>query len=150
MSRAHSSVPAKSNALSTPVPVITHTDWPSVTGEGDDMFCLRSWWLPPPSGRCHRIAPLVRSMHHKFSVTGCVDRSSSATLRKIRLPQTIGVDPENDGIASFHATFSVVVHLSGRFLSVLTPLRDGPRQLGQSSAAAAADTRGRASRANDE
>ena len=35
MSRAQSSVPAKSKALSTPVPVITHTREPSVTGDGD-------------------------------------------------------------------------------------------------------------------
>src|SRR3954468_22137956 len=129
MSRAHSSTPAKSNAFSTPVPVITHTDLPSVTGDGDDMFCLRSWWLPPPSGRCHRIVPVARSTHHRCSVTGCGERSSSVTLRKIRFPQITGDDPENDGIASFHATLSAALHLIGRFFSVLMPLRDGPRQL---------------------
>ena len=40
MSRVHSSLPSKSKAFSTPVPVITHTLRPSVTGEGDDMFCF--------------------------------------------------------------------------------------------------------------
>ena len=28
---------------STPVPVMIHTCVPSVTGDGVDMFCLRSW-----------------------------------------------------------------------------------------------------------
>ena len=59
MSRAQSSLPAKSNALRMPVPVITQTCVPSVTGDGDDMFCLRSWWLPPPSGRFQSTVPLV-------------------------------------------------------------------------------------------
>jgi hypothetical protein len=48
-----------------------------------------------------------------------------------------GVEPENDGIASFHATFSVCDHFTGRLVSSLTPLRDGPRQFGQSASAAA-------------
>src|SRR5262245_32985253 len=121
MSRAHNSVPAKSNALSTPVPVMTQTDRPSVTGDGDDMFCFRSWWLPPPSGRCHRIAPVVRLTDQRWSVTGSVDRRSLATLRKMRSPQMIGVEPENAGIASFHATFSVGDHFTGRLVSSLTP-----------------------------
>src|SRR4029079_14178659 len=115
MSRAHSSAPEKSNAFRMPVPVITQTDVPSVTGEGDDMFCLRSWWLPPPSGRRHRIAPVVRFTDHRCSVMDSLDRRSSATLRKIRSPQMTGVEPENDGIASFHATFSVGDHFTGRF-----------------------------------
>jgi hypothetical protein len=42
MSRDHFSAPLKSNALRMPVPVITHTSVPSVTGDGVDMFCLRS------------------------------------------------------------------------------------------------------------
>ncbi len=49
MSRDHSSAPLKSNALKMPVPVITNTRLPSVTGDGDDMFCLRITVLPPPS-----------------------------------------------------------------------------------------------------
>jgi hypothetical protein len=42
MSRAHRSVPPMSNAFRMPVPVITQTERPSVTGDGVDMFCLRS------------------------------------------------------------------------------------------------------------
>jgi hypothetical protein len=36
------SFPAKSNDFRMPVPVITQTPRPSVTGEGDDMFCFIS------------------------------------------------------------------------------------------------------------
>src|SRR5262249_17770300 len=126
MSRAHSSAPAKSNAFRMPVPVITHTDVPSVTGDGDDLFCFRSWWLQPPSGRCQRIARVSRLTDQRCSVTASLECSSSATLRNIRLPQITGVEPENDGIASFHATFSVCDHFTGRFVSSLTPLRVGP------------------------
>ena len=42
MSRAHSSLPSKSNALRMPVPVIAQTARPSVTGDGVDMFCFCS------------------------------------------------------------------------------------------------------------
>jgi hypothetical protein len=65
-----------------------------------------------------------------------VSGSGSATLRKIRLPQMIGVDPDIAGMGSFHRMFSVplAVHLVGRFFSVLRPLCAGPRQCGQLSA----------------
>src|SRR5262245_57110873 len=104
-----------------PVPVIAQTERPSVTGEGDDMFCFIIFVLPPPS-RCFQIAaPRVRSMHQR-------NRSDpSATLRKMRSPQTIGVEPEKSGTASFHVTFVVFDHFAGRLLSALTPLSDGPR-----------------------
>jgi hypothetical protein len=135
MSRAHSSAPPASKAFSTPVPVIAQTRAPSVTGDGDDMFCLRSWRLPPPSGRCQTRRPLSRSTAHRCSVTASCERRSSATLRKTRPPATIGVDPENDGSASVQATLSVRDHLKGTFVSALRPLREGPRQLGQSCTA---------------
>ncbi len=60
MSRIHSSVPLKSNALKKPVPVITHTVVPSVTGEGDDMLCFCCLLLPVLSGRFHITSPLER------------------------------------------------------------------------------------------
>ena len=41
---------SKSKPLRMPVPVITKTLLPSVTGEGDDMFCFRIFTLPLPSG----------------------------------------------------------------------------------------------------
>jgi hypothetical protein len=46
----------------------------------------------------------------------------------------MGVEPDHSGSGSFHVMFSVVVHLIGRFVSVLIPLADGPRHCGQFSA----------------
>ena len=46
-------------------------------------------------------------------------------------PQMMGVAPLHCGSASFHATFSLGPHLTGRLTSSLTPLADGPRQAGQ-------------------
>ena len=42
------------------MPVITQTVVPSVTGDGDDMFCLRCWLLPVLSGRFQSTSPFVR------------------------------------------------------------------------------------------
>src|SRR6188768_2226991 len=111
MSRLQSSLPAKSNDFSTPVPVITQTDLPSVTGDGDDICCFIIRRLPPPSGLFHRIVPFVRS-------TAQIARfDPSPTLRNTWSPQTIGVDPERSGTASFQVTFSVVDQRTGRFFS---------------------------------
>src|SRR6266702_4040962 len=107
MLRVQISAPLKSNALRMPVPVIAHTCDPSLTGDGVDMFCLRCCRLPPPSGRRHTIAPLSRSTHQRCSVTASVDFRSSATLRKMRPLETIGVEPDQAGSGSFHTTFSV-------------------------------------------
>ena len=73
-----------------PTPVITHTYLPSVIGEGVDMFCLRCMLLPPASGRFHETACLVRSIAHSSRSPVLVP---VATLRKIVLPQMIGVEP---------------------------------------------------------
>ena len=114
-----------------PVPVITHTPRPSVTGDGDDMFCLRCMLLPPPSGRFQLTAPDLRSTLHSSSspCAGC-----KATLRKIVSFQMIGVAPLRLGIGSFQATFSVWVQLVTRPRSRLTPFSSGPRHCGQLSA----------------
>src|SRR5688500_4772807 len=130
MSRDHTGLPVKSNALRMPVPVITKTVLPSVTGEGDDILCLRILTLPEPSNCFQSIDPFVRSTHQRYR------SSPSATLRKTRSFQMIGVEPLQPGIANFHATFSSVDHLTGRFFSALTPLRLGPRHCGQFSALA--------------
>src|SRR5262249_1540260 len=128
MSRAHISAPLKSNAFSTPVPVITHTFFPSVTGEGDDMFCFRILVLPLPSGFFQTGSPLVRSRHHK-------KRSlPSAMFRKILPPQMIGVEPLQLGSPTLQVTFSSALQRVGRFASPLMPFRDGPRHWGQFSA----------------
>ena len=62
--------------------------------------------------------------------------SSTATLRKMRSRQTMGVDPDQAGIGSFQAMFRSVSHSTGRSVSVLTPSPVGPRQAGQFSASA--------------
>src|SRR5215469_2846583 len=128
MSRAHSSAPLKSKPFKTPVPVMTQTFFPSVTGDGDDMFCFRILVLPLPSCFFQTASPLVRSRHHK-------QRSlPSATFRKILSPQMIGVEPLQLGRAIFQVTFSSVLQRVGRFFSLLMPLRKGPRHCGQLSA----------------
>ena len=66
------------------------------------------------------------------------DRAPSATLRKMRSPQTIGVEPDHAGSASFQVMFSVFDQRTGRFFSPLMPLSDGPRHCGQFSADSAA------------
>src|ERR687898_1330797 len=114
MSRAQSSRPLKSNALTTPVPVMTHTLRPSVTGDGDDMFCLRILKLPPPSSPFQTTAPLARPTAHSCSL------SPSAVFRNIRSPQTTGVDPENSGIGSVQASPSLLDHFTGSPRSALT------------------------------
>src|SRR4026207_1905715 len=48
----------------------------------------------------------------------------------------MGVDPDHVGSDNFHVMFSVVVHVTGRFVSPLMPLADGPRHCGQFSACA--------------
>src|SRR6185369_16197424 len=92
------------------------------------MFCLRIFTLPPPRGFFQSTSPFVLSTHQRNRL------SPSATLRKMRSRQMIGVEPLQPGIATFHATFSSVVHLTGRFFSLLVPLRFGPRHCGQFSA----------------
>src|SRR3954454_15828598 len=128
MSRAHSSFPAKSNAFTIPVPVIVHTVRPSVTGDGDDMFCFWSLTLPAPSLCFQTGAPVPRSIAHKNS------SEPSATFRKTRSPHTIGVDPDHAGRPIFQVMFSVFVQRSGTSFSPLTPLRNAPRHCGQFSA----------------
>src|SRR6185503_11997870 len=97
------------------------------------MFCLRIFTLPPPSDCFQSTSPLFLSRHHRNRL------SPSATLRKIRSRQMIGVEPLKPGIAVFQTTFSSVVHLTGRFFSVLTPLSEGPRHCGQFCAWATTD-----------
>src|SRR5690242_3019987 len=93
---------------------------PSVTGEGDDMFCFRILTLPPPSGCFHSNVPLVLSTHQRKRL------SPSATLRKTRSSQMMGVEALQLGHASFPGAFSSVEHVTGRFFSSPGPLRFGP------------------------
>ena len=108
-----------------PVPVITQTRSPSVTGDGDDMFCFCWRRLPALRNRFQIGVPASRSRHQSSMV------SPSPTLRKIRSFQMIGVEPVHAGISSFQVTLVSVSHSVGRLTSSLTPLRSGPRQVGQ-------------------
>src|SRR5687767_4015914 len=128
MSRDQRALPLKSNPFRMPVPVITYTWVPSVDGDGDDMFCFCSLWLPPPSGAFHSTAGPFRSTHQSDSSV------PSATFRKIKSPQMIGVAPLHSGRGSFQAMFDSAVHLSGSPVSELTPFSCGPRHCGQLSA----------------
>src|ERR1700730_14296543 len=130
MSRVHSSLPSKSKDFRKPVPVITQTLRPSVTGEGEDMFCFCSRWLPPLRRRFQAGTPVARSTEHR-------NRSLlSESFRNTCSSQMIAVDPEDAGSASRHAIFSVFDQRTGRLVSPLTPLAEGPRQAGQFSARA--------------
>ena len=131
MSRAQSSFPLKSNAFNTPTPVMTHTVSPLVTGDGDDMFCFRSMWLPPAMGPFHSVLPVFRSRAHSSRFP---EPSAVPMFRKIVSFQMIGVDPLRPGIANFQVMFSSGDHFIGRPVSVLVPFIAGPRQWGQLSA----------------
>src|SRR5262249_6995191 len=61
-------------------------------------------------------------------------------VTKMLSPQTAGELHPAPGISVFHATFSVLLQVSGRFGSSATPSEPGPRNPGQLSAAEAAAT----------
>jgi hypothetical protein len=69
---------------------MSHTRLPSVTGDGEDMFCFRSMWLPPAIGRFQIASRLLRSTAHSSSSPVVL---AVAVLRKTRLSQMMGVDP---------------------------------------------------------
>ena len=92
------------------MPVITHTCLPSVTGDGDDMFCLLPMRFSPDSGRFQLTACLLRSTAHSSI---CPVARSVATLRNTVSFQMIGVEPLNAGSGSFHATLLVGLHVVG-------------------------------------
>ena len=55
-------------------------------------------------------------------------------VTKTRSPDTIGDDTPRPPSGAFHATFSVALHLTGRFFSSVAPVPRGPRHCGQSAA----------------
>src|SRR5262245_878011 len=107
---------------------MTHTSVPSVTGDGDDMFCFRTCRFPSATCRFQMTWPFARSTHHSHT------RGPSATLRKTRLPQTIGVEPDQAGSARLHARPSVFDQRVGRLVPAAVPFSCGPRHCGQLSA----------------
>ena len=69
---------------------MTQTCWPSVTGEGEDMFCFRSMWFVSAIGRFQVTVRVERSTAHSSSAPVL---AAVAMLRKMVLPQMIGVEP---------------------------------------------------------
>src|ERR1700677_4807873 len=113
------SLPSKSKQTSSPLPEKTNTCLPSVLGDAPDVVLPSSFILRPsqvmPTFFFHSSLPAVET-HSNTRLP------LSALVRKIRSPQTIGVAPLSPGNSSFQRMFSVVLHLVGRFFSVLRPL----------------------------
>jgi hypothetical protein len=84
--------------------------------------------LPPLTFRFHRTDPSARFTHQSSTF------SLSATFRKIRSFQTIGVDPDQAGKGNAHVTPSVFDHVTGSPVSPVVPFSAGPRHCGQLSA----------------
>src|ERR1044072_4171935 len=84
--------------------------------------------LPPPRRFFQSIAPLLRSIHQSCK------SSPSAVFRKMKSPQTIGVEPLKAGIASFQVRPASALPFIGRFFSLLVPFKLGPRHCAQFSA----------------
>src|SRR6185369_4226614 len=61
---------------------------------------------------------------------------STAVVRNMRLPQTIGDECARPSIGTFHLMFLVGLHSDGRFFSFEMPEPSGPRHCGQLPAAA--------------
>ena len=78
----------------------------------------------------HKTLPVFLFKHissRRFSfATACVRKSLS--------PPATGVELPRSGNATFHFTFFVVLHSTGRFVSSVMPSRVGPRHAGQFAA----------------
>ena len=59
---------------------------------------------------------------------------SSGCVKKIFSPQMMGVELPRLGSEAFHAIFSVALHFTGKFFSLLMPTPVAPRHMGQFSA----------------
>src|SRR5262245_16907318 len=102
---------------------------PSVLGDGEAPF---------PSSRLMLRLPAETVFFHNClpSVEAQINTrlSASADVRKMRSPQMIGVAPACPGSGNRQATLSVLLHVVGSLVSLLTPLLRGPRHWGQFSA----------------
>src|SRR5258708_2151373 len=129
------SLPLKSKQPRTPVPRKAQTCVPSVDGEGAAEFPSvdRALRFPFPISFFHKTSPAVLTQ-----IKSSASSSSAGEVRKIRSPQTTGVEPARFGSGSRHARFSVLLNLTGTFVSRLMPSRFAPRHSGQLSPRAAA------------
>ena len=88
---------------------------PSVTGEGEVLFCLRQSSLP---------SVLERQRIYNSLPPGSFSASVSAgegEVRKMRSPQMMGVPPLQEGSFDFQTRFFSKLQDVGKFLDVLTP-----------------------------
>src|SRR5665213_3292908 len=127
--RAHSGCPEKSNAARSPVPNMTQTVLPSVTGDGEAMLLRPATRLPTATCFCQLIFPVCRSRQKSSRFS-----SSSGLVTKTESSQMIGVAWPVPGSGVDQRTFSVLLQVEGRLVSVVEPLRKGPRHCGQFSA----------------
>src|SRR5256885_4453121 len=86
--------------------------------------------MPTPTSCFQSALPLVRSMQ----MASRVFATGSTELTKTRFSQTIGVAAEGPGISAAQRTFSVLENRAGKPVSLLDPLKNGPRHWGQFSA----------------
>src|SRR6266404_4824365 len=91
-----------------------------------------------PTSRSHNPFPPFRSKQRARSVL----LFSSVELTKTESPQIIGVAADGPGNAADHLTFCVLENSTGRFFSLLDPLKYVPRQCAQFSASAAPASNG--------
>src|SRR5438105_774404 len=155
-----------SNAVTAPVPVTTQTCLPSVTGEGEELFCLLKSWFPSSSSRAQSCFPSLRERQIRSSFgppgsrpppypprrrgleSGAAADGAPASVGEVTKtwsPQMMGVPALHEGSGAFQMMFSVRLHVVGRLVArlILFPFR--PRHCGQFSCAwdAAQDRRQR-------
>jgi hypothetical protein len=111
------------------VPKSVQTVLPSVTGDGEARLLRPLVRLPVATCFCQSTFPVCRSMHssNKFP-------SASGLLMNTASSQMMGVAELGPGRAADQRTLSVLLKVSGRLVSVVEPLRKGPRHCGQFSA----------------
>src|SRR6185312_12360518 len=117
----------------------TMTRPPSVAGEAEQNGfspCVSSFSFQVAPD-CHNDLPSARFKH----ITVRRPSPSRDCVRKIRSPQTTGVELPRSGRDTFQRMFFESLQSSGRFFSWVTPSASGPRQAGQLSARVATATR---------
>src|ERR1700722_407984 len=127
--RVQISLPEKSNAASSPVPKSVQTVVPSVIGDGEQELLRPLTLLPSLTCFCQRTLPVWRSRQSNTKFP-----SASGLLMNTASSQMMGVAEDGPGKAADQRTFSVLLNVSGKLVSVVEPFRKGPRHCGQFSA----------------
>src|SRR5262245_13337139 len=131
---SHISLPSMSWQVSRPTdfpPTKVQTCLPSVLHDAEASVALSGPLRAAPVLECglrHFSLPSV-PMHKSTTSSPAVD------VRKMRSPQTTGLDSPWPGSLNFQSTFLSGPHSVGRFFSAECPSFFGPRHCGQLSAA---------------